>query len=1051
MHKRNAGVAALLGAVVSLLVFAAGASAVSGEEIGDDSVAPSFYTPLGMRSAPVTVIVQIAGKPVAEVEGDLGRKVSDSEKAQIKADLRATQAPIAAKVQELGGRVENSFQSAYNGLRISIGRDKLAAIQSLPNVLGIHTVPTYYPDNTNGVPLVLAPAVWDGVNGLHGEGIKIGIIDTGIDYTHADFGGPGTVAAWNDAKLHSTGPADPTLFGPAAPRVKGGIDLVGDDYNASADLKTHPEQRIPHPDPNPLDCNGHGSHVAGTAAGDGVLADGSTYTGPYNASTISSHSWTVGPGVAPKADIYAIRVFGCTGSTNVVVDAIDWAVDHGMDVINMSLGAPFGTADNPDSVASTNAAKAGIVVVASAGNNGSAPYITGSPATGTGALSVAANDPKPNFPGVRLALSTGQTVIAQNSNAAAVTDGTTLPVRVLRNANGTVSLGCKHPEEPASLGGDGTNEWTNVAGKLVVTVRGTCARVARAVFGQKEGAAAVAMVNTSTAYPPFEGTITGNPDTGESYPVSIPFLGVRGVLSSATSDGSQLVAADGGTATLTNVQITNPTYKALADFTSGGPRNGDSVLKPEVTAPGVSIVSVGMGTGNGAATLSGTSMAAPHTSGVAALVRQAHPDWKVRDLKAAIVNTADPGGVSNYSTRLGGAGLVQALPAVQTSVDALGPANTSTLSYGFADARDNYGRSLTLTLRNHGSSAATFSLADSNASGAGHSLSFSSNPVTVPAGGDASVDVTLNVPVATMGNAIAYRDVAGLVKLTPTSGNGGVTLRVPYYLVPRADSNIDVQAPTQVSSASPSTSVKLSNSGGAIAGSADFYAWGLSDPNDSAGSNDIRAVGVQSFPSPTSTDPNRRVIVFTVNTYSRWSSAAADEFDIYVDVDPQNGNGDDYVIAGVDNGAVSAGSFNGLVAASVFSLRSPGASTVFVANAPTDGTTEELPIRTSQLCRSGEPCLSRTTSPRFTYHAYGFDIFGDAAVDAVGGPASFNPWAPAISQGDFVTLAPGGSATATVTIDPAAWATSPALGEMVVSTDNKAGKDEAALLPLQLK
>jgi minor extracellular serine protease Vpr len=1047
MRKRSAGVAALLGAVLSLLVFTAGAGAAGGEATGDDSVAPSFYTPLGMSSAPVTVIVQVSGKPVAEVEGDLGRKVSDSEKDQIKANLRAAQAPIAAKVAELGGQVENSFQSAYNGLRISIGRDKLSTIESLPNVVGIHALQSYSPDNTNGVPLVLAPAVWDGLNGLHGEGIKVGIIDTGIDYTHADFGGPGTVAAWNDAKAHSTEVANPLLFGPAAPRVKGGTDLVGDDYNAAAAAGS--PALIPHPDPNPLDCAGHGSHVAGTAAGDGVLADGSTYNGPYNASTISSHSWTVGPGVAPKADIYAIRVFGCTGSTNVVVDAIDWAVDHNMDVINMSLGAPFGTADNPDSVAATNAAKAGIIVVASAGNSGSGQYITGSPAAGTGALSVAANDPKPSFPGVRLDLSTGQSIVAQNSNGAAVTDGTILGVRVLRNSNGSVSLGCKYPG--GGPGADGSNEYTNVAGKLVVTVRGTCARVARAVFAQKAGAAAAAMVNTSTSYPPFEGTITGNPDTGESYPVSIPFLGIRGVLSSSTSDGSKLVAADGGTATLSNVQIANPTYKALADFTSGGPRNGDSALKPEVTAPGVSIVSVGMGTGNGAATLSGTSMAAPHTTGVAALVKQAHPDWsKVSDLKAAIVDTASAAGVSNYSTRLGGAGLIQALPAVQTNVDVVGPANTATLSYGFADKRDDYSRSLTLTLHNHGSSAASFSLSDSNASGSPHSLSFSASSVSVPAGGDASVDVTLNVPVATMGNEDAFRDVAGLVQLTPTSGNNGVTLHVPYYLVPRADSNVNAQAKNQVSSSSPTASVSLSNPGGAIAGTADFYAWGLSDPSDAKGSNDIRAVGVQTFPNPSAADPNRRLLVFAVNGYDRWSTAATNEFDIYVDVDPQNHNGDDYVIAGVDFGAVSTGSFSGQVGASVFSLRSPGASTAFLANAPTDGSTEELPVRTSQLCRTGEPCLSKAASPRFTYHAYGFDLLSDS-VDAVDGPAAFNPWAPAISQGDFLSIAPGGSSSDNLTIDPTAWAASPQLGEMVVSLDNNAGKDEAALLALQLR
>ena len=149
-------------------------------------------------------------------------------------------------------------------------------------------------------------------------------------------------------------------------RVKGGIDLVGDDYNADDDSDNY--QPIPHPDPNPLDCNGHGSHVSGSVGGSGVLASGATYTGPYDASTISANSWTVGPGVAPKVDLYGVRVFGCLGSTDVTVDAIEWAVENEMDVINMSLGSAFGSKDDPSAVASTNAAKAGVVVVTSAGN-----------------------------------------------------------------------------------------------------------------------------------------------------------------------------------------------------------------------------------------------------------------------------------------------------------------------------------------------------------------------------------------------------------------------------------------------------------------------------------------------------------------------------------------------------------------------------------------------------------------------------------------------------------------------------------------------------------
>ena len=161
------------------------------------------------------------------------------------------------------------------------------------------------------------PLAWAGVNGVHGEGIKVAIIDTGIDYTHANFGGPGTVAAFDAAAASSAGPADPAFFGPDAPKVKGGIDLVGDAYNAN-----DPDS-VPVPDSNPLDCNGHGSHVAGSAAGFGVLDNGTEYTGSYDNLTHVNNHFSIGPGVAPKADLYAVRVFGCEGSTNVVTEAIE--------------------------------------------------------------------------------------------------------------------------------------------------------------------------------------------------------------------------------------------------------------------------------------------------------------------------------------------------------------------------------------------------------------------------------------------------------------------------------------------------------------------------------------------------------------------------------------------------------------------------------------------------------------------------------------------------------------------------------------------------------
>ncbi|WP_213451270.1 S8 family peptidase [Rhizomonospora bruguierae] len=977
------------------------------------------HQPLGLRNAQATLMVQLAGDPVAVAEADAPAPLSSSEKQAHKNRLRSQQTPVEQRVRELGGTVLGDYQSAYNGVKVRMSERQATSLLDLPNVVAVRRVQTMKPDNTKGVPLIGAPAAWAGVSGFHGEGIKVAVIDTGIDYTHADFGGPGTPEAYRKAHAKETAPADPALFGPKAAKVKGGIDLVGDSYNADPDSPDY--QPVPHPDPNPLDCDGHGTHVAGTSVGFGVLADGTTYRGPYNATTVSSHAWTVGPGVAPKADLYSIRVFGCQGSTDVTVDAIDWAVDHGMDVINMSLGSPFGSADEPSAVAAANAARNGVIVVASAGNSGQNPYITGSPAAGTGVISVAASDPTVNFPGAHVALSTGGTVDAIDANGLTL-PGTPLPVKVLTTSGGGISLGCD-PQEYVNAG---------VAGTLVVVERGTCGRVSRAIYGQQAGAAAVLMVNTSDGLPPYEGPITSNPDTGEAYTVTIPFLGVK------SSDAARLVAADGGTASLSAFNLDNPGYLAPADFTSGGPRTGDSWLKPDVTAPGVSIASAGVGTGTGFEVISGTSMAAPHTAGMAALVRQAHPTWKkVQYWKAAIVNTADPGKVAGYTTRVAGSGLIQAVGATQTQAVAEGDKGTATLNYGFAELAKDYKVGKTVKLHNFSNKPVTFAVGTARGAGSPHTVKLNKSQVTIPARGDATVQVTLSVPAATAGDSSAFNDVAGLVRFTPKNGgNGGIALSVPYYLVPQAISTIETKIDTKQLARTGAATATVTNKKGVTTGTADWYAWGLTDGKDKGlGSNDIRAVGAQAFDGG---------LAFAISTHHRWSNAAMNEFDVYVDV---NGDGvDDYVVVGVDYGAVTAGSSDGLMVTAVFNLRTGAGSIEFLADAPHDSSTIVLPVLTSQLCDAGSPCLSKN-NPRLRYHVTSFGLTDDTS-DTVAGTATFNAFTPAVSTGMFDTVKPKKSATERVTLNATEFAKSPALGLMVVSHDNRS-TDEAQLIPIR--
>jgi subtilisin family serine protease len=919
-------------------------------------------------------------------------KIDHAEHDQVERRVRAQHDIVRPQLEGHGAKVLEHFHSALNGIKIEVQPSRIAAISAIPGVVKVLRVARHELNNAITVPYIGAPAVWQSTPGFRGEGVKVAIIDTGIDYTHANFGGPGTPVAFLAAAASSTGPADPALFGPGAPKVKGGIDLVGDAYDANV------PGSVPVPDPNPLDCGGHGSHVAGTAAGFGVTAAGTAYSGPYNAAAYTTGAFSIGPGVAPKADLYAVRVFGCAGSTDVVVDAIDWAIANDMDVINMSLGSSYGDYQSADALAAEAATAAGVIVVASAGNSGGTPYITGAPAAGDGVISVAAIDGRPSFPGAVVTLAGGATINAQVSNGVALPSAA-LDTVVLLNPDGTVSLGCN------------AAEYAGTAGKLVVTKRGVCARTDRAIFGQAAGATAVALINNGPGYGIYEGAIPG---------VTIPFLGVQ------PSDEAALTASANETLAATN--LNNAFLGTVASFSSGGPRVGDSALKPSVSAPGVSVFSTAVGTGNGSIAESGTSMAAPHVAGVAALTTQAHPRWSERELAAAISQTAAPSKLPDYLARVEGAGLVQPLAATQTQavVSIEGDPTATAISFGFAEFSGNFKAERELKVTNKGRHRSTFNITATPASGDPHSVSLSQSSITVGGGESESVKVTLAVAGATAGDSTTFNEAAGLVTLTPASpaDNNGVSLTLPYYLVERARSATSAELLGNLSPRRPTASVRLKNDGDAAqTGYADFYAWGLAGTRQGAAPFDVRAVGVQAFPI----SPTTSWLVFAVNTFDRFNTSAIGEVDLYLDTD---GDGwSDYVIYNTTDS-------NNTPVVTLIDLHTGISKLVSYAIAPTDGSTLLLPIKSSSLGLS-------PSKPRLSYWAYGFNWYG--AFNAVPGVASFNAFTPSISNGDFVPLVPGASASVPVTLDPAEWALTPALGVLVVNQENRSAS-QATLL-----
>jgi minor extracellular serine protease Vpr len=999
------------------------------------------FVPRTLQRERVKVFLRMSAQSVAEARASsINKTITEEREAAVVAQAHAQHIDAEPYIVAMGGTVLSHLHHAINGIKVEVDKADLDKLSGIPGVVEVLRVPKHHLDNATTVPFIGAPQVWSQTPGFRGEGIKIAILDTGIDYTHANFGGPGTVAAWNAAFAASTQPADPTLFGCSTCKVKGGTDLVGDNYDANFNDPAH----APVPDPNPLDCNSHGTHVSGTATGYGVTPDGKTYHGPYDSAAYNGNPFLIGPGVAPKADLYMVRVFGCSGSTNVVAEALDWAVQHKMDVISMSLGSDYGPVDDADSVASANAVNAGITVVAAAGNAGPDPYVTGSPAAGKGVVSVAAMDATAHFPGATLAITPSGTLTAIDANNASFSDGSVYPAVVLYTNPGVpssgVSLGCNPNEYSTSTGG------TDVTGKVVITKRGTCARVFRAGAAQHFGGIAAAMINNAPGLPPFEGFIPGgaaSPVDGNIYePVHIPFFGIKGTDAAVAAAATRIAA--------TNAVIANPGFEHIASFSSGGPARGDSSFKPSIAAPGVSVYSSLMGTGFVGAYFSGTSMATPHLAGVAALVRQAHSTWSEAEQRSAILQTATTSLTQGYSARLFGEGIAQPFGATQTQAVVFGSNNSMiNLSFGEAEMSSGFEGERELTIRNHGKSPVTFTLSSQQFSGGPAQVGFS-RQVTVPAHDDASVTVTLKVPTSSVGpthdpntGATAFQEVSGMVTLTPHPGdNNGVALNLPYYLVPRVRANSFAFTSRALGPKNPTNTLHLTNDGGATSAVTDFYSAGLFSSPQGLPEFDPRAIGAQAFPFTNFNTGNPdNLVVFAANTWTRFNTPDVAEFDICIFTTQKPGPCDtagvtpDLIVIGVFGGAFGLPT-NHMVAA----VLNPATGSVvinFFADAATDNSTILLPVFASDLGLT-------STNQTFTYSAAAFNANGNGA--GLPGMARFNAFNPSLQVSSFPVVAPNGSASTTVTINPTEWKNSPALGLMVVVPDNRAGQKQGQII-----
>ena len=424
----------------ALCVTSAGVAASNPTPAPEPGPFTPVVVPLGISNQPTTVVVQLAGDPVTVVDADSATPLTDGQKQQLRSQLKSKQAPVAQQVQSLGGQVLASYQSSYNGLKVRIRARQARSLASLPGVVAVHPLQLMEPSNVHAIPLVGAPQVWDGLAGLHGEGIKIGVIDTGIDYTHADFAGPGTAAAYQTALAQDT--ADPTLttvcmtpalapcFGPAAPKVKGGVDLVGDTYNADPTSGSYqPGARSRTRTRSTATATARTSPAPRRASASSLTGrrTPARTTRPRSRATLERRPGRRAQG-RPLRD-QGLRLRGLDRRLDRR-DRVGGQPRHGRDQHVARLAVR--QRRRPGAEAADERGEGRRDRRRLAGNEGSNPYITSSPGTGTGAISVAANDPTPGEPGRERSRSrTGTTLQAINANGATFSDGTTLPVKVL--------------------------------------------------------------------------------------------------------------------------------------------------------------------------------------------------------------------------------------------------------------------------------------------------------------------------------------------------------------------------------------------------------------------------------------------------------------------------------------------------------------------------------------------------------------------------------------------------------------------------------------------
>ncbi|WP_454852958.1 S8 family serine peptidase [Promicromonospora soli] len=720
-----AALALAAGGVTAQGLAAQGATAGLGAS-AIDPIAPVHEIP---SSVDTTLVNETKGSWFVELESEPASSGTDAKTLTAeRQDFRA-----AAKDAGVDYSVRRAFHTLFNGYSINMDSTQLGRLQRTEGVKAIYpmtqieipeTLPAgNEPDLATALGMTGADIAQNEL-GLTGEGVKVAVMDTGIDVDHPDLGGPGFPNS----------------------RVVAGYDLVGDDYNAAS---SNPDRRVPHPDAVPDDCQGHGTHVAGIVGANAEGRDGGI------------------TGVAPGVSFGAYRVFGCEGSTDadIMVAAMERALADDMDVLNMSIGSAYSWPSYPTATASDRLVDRGMVVVASIGNSGaSGLYSAGAPGLGEKVIGVASFDNTHVTARSVVANPSGAAVpyLGLGNVAAPPTEGTTDPL---------VDAGTVCPSVGIPLEAD-------VAGKTALIARGSC------TFEEKYATAAAAGATAVVIYNSSPGLFSGGGVVDRDIPgIGIPQAEGK-ALAAELAAGAEVTL----TWTADEVSTPSPTGGRISSFSSyglspdlalkpdiGAPGgNINSTLPLEQGGHGVN-----SGTSMASPHVAGAvALLLEAKPGLRA--------WQVRDVLQNSADPAEwsgaPGaGYLDNAHRQGAGmldipGVVQAGATVRPAKLALGESDTRTggTSTKWVTVRNTTRETVTYTV-SHAPALATYgntfapSFADAYAD-----VSFSRESVTLRPGGSATVGVTVTAPEATDADQLIY---GGYVVVT---ADDGTAYSVPY-------------------------------------------------------------------------------------------------------------------------------------------------------------------------------------------------------------------------------------------------------------------------------